>query len=69
MVRKYWHIGVMICILLTLTLTPCRSFSLSESRGAGGTPNETKFAQQFTSMMILNETTGSPGEPDQEGGT
>lgn len=69
MVRKNWHMGMTICIILMLVLTACGSFSSPESCGAGGTADEVKFAQHFTWMEIVNEVTGSPGEPDQEGGS
>ncbi len=67
MIRKRWYIGVFI--FTTLVLTACGSFSPPESCGAGGTADEMKYAQHFTWMEIVNETTGSPGEPDPEGGT
>lgn len=66
MVRMRWPIGV--SILLMLMLTACGSFSPPDSCGAGGVADETKFTQHFTWMEIVNEATGSPGEPDQEGG-
>ena len=66
MVRKRWYIGV--SIILMLVLTACGSFSPPESCGVGGTADETKFAQHFTWMEIVNEATGSPGESDPEGG-
>ena len=66
MVRKRWHIG--ISIILVLALTACGSFTPPESCGAGGTADEPKFTQHFIWMEIVNQATGSPGEPDPEGG-
>ena len=54
----YW-----VCIIMIL-LTACGSFSLPESCGAGGTADETIYAQHFTWMEIVNEATDSHGEPD-----
>jgi hypothetical protein len=69
MPRKHWRNGMMICITLMLGLTACGSFSPPESCGVGGTADEAKFAQHFRWMEIVNEATGSPGEPAQEGGS
>lgn len=66
MIRERWYTGVFIVTMLLLTA--CGSFSPPESCGAGGTADETKFTQHFTWMEIINEATGSTGEPDQEGG-
>jgi hypothetical protein len=67
MIRERWYIGVFIVIMLVITA--CGSFSPPESCGVGGTADETKFSQHFTWMEIVNEATGSPGEPDPEGST
>jgi hypothetical protein len=66
MVQKYWHIGV--SIIMMFMLTACGSFSPPETCGVGGTADETKFTQHFRWMELVNEVSGSPGEPDQEGG-
>jgi len=68
MLRNYWLNRVVVCIALLLGITACGSFSPPESCGAGGTADEAAFAQLFISMEIVNQATGSPGEPDPEGG-
>ncbi|HEY42377.1 MAG TPA: hypothetical protein G4O11_00130 [Anaerolineae bacterium] len=68
MLRKYWLSEMVVCITLILGITACGPLSPPESCGAGGTADEAAFAQHFKSMGIVNQATGSPGEPDPEGG-
>ena len=58
---------VIICTVLGLIVSACGSFAPPESCGVGGTAEEAKFAQHFTRMELVNEATGEPGQPDQEG--
>ena len=58
---------IVVCIALGLMVAACGPLSPSESCGAGGTADKAAFAQHFTSMELVNEATGQPGQPDQEG--
>ncbi len=58
-----------IPLMICMVLAACSSFGPPESCGEniGGTADQTKFAQFFTSMQLINQTTGVPGLEGENG--
>lgn len=65
---KRWSVGVVVA--LALFALACGSFAPPESCGEdiGGTADEALFAEHFTQMDLVVESTGASGEPDDEMG-
>ncbi len=58
-----------LMLVVGLGLAACGSFGPPPecTEGLGGTADEAMFAQYFTSMELVDQTTGQPGQPHDPG--
>jgi hypothetical protein len=68
MYKPLWKI-VLVFSLLGLMISACGSFGPPQSCGdnIGGTADQAKYAQSFSSMQLINQTTGLTGTEGENG--